>query len=301
MRVCVATWVYGLIVCGCLSVCQSVCLPARLPALTLTSAVCSQRGEGLNRHLKPLLDLRSGLTKLHQEVSHRVKKEAARTFLQDLKQTIHYSDVGCFAKQILPDIYQEACDTLTSFGLARFIKQIQAASLYTIARVEVDLQQQRTTEGLLDAPTIEDPELSDLPSSAALPAMLAQFNVDTSEATVFMVTIMPLVSRRGALSAQHVVLWDRLPGEGGVNKRHFCTCGSGVRGGVPCRHFWAVAINSREASFNFGLVNDLWFKEAQKLNDAVEVFNIDGQVSGSAGLGCVLCSAVLFVAVAVPL
>ena len=256
----------------------------------LTAALCSQRGEGLNRHLKPLLDGRSGLTKLYQEVSFRVKHETARTFMQDLKQTIHYFDVGCYAKQILPAIYEEACDTLTTYGLARFIKQIQASSLYNVRQVVVG-QQQHGTEGLLHAPTHEDPELNDLPSSAALPTLMARFNVDTSGATVFEVTISPLVSKRGALSAQHVVLWDRLPGEGGVNKRHFCTCGFCVRAGVPCRHFWAVAINSREASFNFGLVNDLWFREAQKLNDTAEVFNIDGEVSGicCAGLFVVQC------------
>jgi hypothetical protein len=86
-----------------------------------------------------LLDLRSGLTKLHLEVSYRIKKEAARTFKQDMKQTIHYYDVGGYAKQILPAIYKEACGLLTSYGLAVFIKQIQTASLYTVYKVE-DLQ-----------------------------------------------------------------------------------------------------------------------------------------------------------------
>jgi hypothetical protein len=87
---------------------------------------CTQRGEGLNRNLKPLLDLRSGLNKLYQEVTFRIEKETARTFQQDLKQTMHYSDLGGYAKQILPVLYAEACVLLTPYGLARWVKQLQA-------------------------------------------------------------------------------------------------------------------------------------------------------------------------------
>jgi len=38
---------------------------------------------------------------------------------------------------------------------------------------------------------------------------------------------------------------------------HTCTCGSGVRCGVPCRHYWAVLCCSTAATFHRGLVNDL--------------------------------------------
>ena len=243
---------------------------------------CTQRGEGLNRNLKPLLDLRSGLNKLYQEVTFRIEKETARTFQQDFKQTMHYSDLGGYAKQILPVLYAEACVLLTPYGLARWVKQLQASTFYTTSRV-LDLeeqQQQADPQRLLDASTNEDPDLGDLPSCAALLDLVAQFNIDLTAASVFKVAILPLMHKDPDLVAQHVVLWDPLPGEGGVFLRHLCTCGSAVRGGVPCRHFWAAAVGSRQASFNFGQVNDLWFKEAQKLSDTAEVFTIDGQVSG---------------------
>lgn len=258
------------------------------------SFACPQRGEGLNYHLKRELSLRSGLTKLYHEVCFRIKKESARTFKQDLKLTITFSDIGGYARQMLPVIYKEACALLTPYGLARFITQIQAGSLYWVSPV-VDLSQQQEQpepQALLEARPNEDPEYCDLPCPALLD-LVAQHNIDITGATVFRVVISPLVNKDGELVPQHVVLWDRLPAEGGANTRHLCTCGFGVRGGVPCRHFWAVAINSRQASFNFGQVNDLWFQVAQKVIDTVEVFVIDGQVSGRGGL----CSSCMFMKV----
>jgi hypothetical protein len=95
-------------VCSCIRPC-----PSQL------RFACPQRGEGLNRHLKTLLDLRSRLSKLYKEVTFRIEKEAARTFRQDLKQTMHYSALGGYAMQVLPGLYAEASRLLTPYGLAR--------------------------------------------------------------------------------------------------------------------------------------------------------------------------------------
>jgi len=67
-----------------------------------------------------------------------------------------------------------------------------------------------------------------------------------------------------AKNPHFLLLFDKAPGQE-YYYRFLCTCGSTVRCGVPCRHFWAVLRDSGLATFHSGMCNDLWFREPQSV------------------------------------
>ena len=77
----------------------------------------------------------------------------------------------------------------------------------------------------------------------------------------------------GHLKIPHFVVLTN-PASNGVYTNFWCSCGSSIRDGIPCRHYWAAILSEQGhlAAFHLGLVNDLWFKEAQPRSEELQLF-----------------------------
>mmetsp|Transcript_26560 Transcript_26560/g.74630 ORF Transcript_26560/g.74630 Transcript_26560/m.74630 type:complete len:88 (-) Transcript_26560:95-358(-) len=71
----------------------------------------------------------------------------------------------------------------------------------------------------------------------------------------FQVCILHTITNKPT-NPRFVLLHDKMEGREAYQK-HSCTCGSGVRYGVPCRHLWAVLRSTTAATFHSGLINGL--------------------------------------------
>ena len=89
----------------------------------------------------------------------------------------------------------------------------------------------------------------------------------TGEVKIYQVDILHTVTAQ-LCSPHFVVLHDKVSGREAF-KAYLCTCGSGIRCGVPCRHYWAVLRHSTAPAFHRGLVNDLWFKTSQPVGVSI--------------------------------
>ena len=61
-------------------------------------------------------------------------------------------------------------------------------------------------------------------------------------------------------AVQYVILFEKVDmgSQGTCYHGHYCTCGSLVTSGVPCRHFWAAHKRIASAAFSLGQVHKRW-------------------------------------------
>jgi len=127
-----------------------------------------------------------------------------------------------------------------------------------------------------------DPGLVDHPRCTTVDHIREQLPAEHRAASkTFMVTVLHTLTSRSC-SPQFIILQDKIPGRD-CFRRPACTCGTGIRTGVPCRHFWAVLRSSTYATFHTGLLNDLWFKAPQLLGvSTAKLFAFDNEATPSA-------------------
>ena len=160
-------------------------------------------------------------------------------------------------------------DRLTSYGLSVLSKQMSAGSKYGAAEVDVTCLDDDAFAGREANPFADDdPDLADHPRFRTAEELRGAMPAAThGEVKVFCVELNHTVNNN-LMNPHFVLLHDKVEGRE-CFKAYRCTCDSGIRCGVPCRHYWAVMRHSTAAAFHGGLVNDLWFKEAQPLSVSV--------------------------------
>lgn len=201
---------------------------------------------------------------------------------------VHATSARTYAASCYPAITEEMKEALTGYGMAMMQKQMMAGANYRATEVPltlVDDPSTTTTADLRPFPSI-DPDLADHPrfqTAADLRgAVPAQHHADLR---CFKVGILHTVTDKPT-NPHFVMLHDKLQGRDAY-QAHTCTCGSGVRCGVPCRHYWAVLCCSTAATFHRGLVNDLWFKQAQPLSpSSVRLHTFDNPAAPQAHFTC---------------
>jgi len=87
---------------------------------------------------------------------------------------------------------------------------------------------------------LEDPDLADHPrfqtAEELCGAVLAH---QRAGVRCYRVTLLhTVIDNNRTRNPHYVLLYDKMEGRE-ASWQHVCTCGSGVRCGVPCRHFWA--------------------------------------------------------------
>lgn len=153
---------------------------------------------------------------------------------------------------------------LTGYGLGMMQKQMVAGANYAVEQVDITAPLPHPPETQhVSYPSI-DPDISDHPRFKTANEILAAVpTAHEGDFHCFQVKILRTITNKPT-SPHYVLLYDKVEGRE-CYKGHACTCGTGVRCGVPCRHFWAVLRGTTLATFHSGLVNDLWFKTSQKL------------------------------------
>jgi hypothetical protein len=158
---------------------------------------------------------------------------------------------------------------LTGYGLAVFQKQMQAGANYSARTFSLSSME----DGFgfphppMDAFLDLDPDIFDHPRVLTVAELRAAIpEQDTVQ--IFKVSLLHTVTNKPT-NPQFVILYDKIEGRE-CFQEHTCTCGSTVRCGVPCRHFWAVVRSSTVATFHSGLINDLWFKRSQTLGENIQ-------------------------------
>ena len=120
-----------------------------------------------------------------------------------------------------------------------------------------------------------DYDLTDLPRYSTLEEAVAEAGVTGQNYVAYVVELRHTITQQRC--NPHFLLAKRpinMPGDQELSTfaDFYCTCGSSVRSGVPCRHFWAVLLSQPGAlGFHLGLVNDLWFKVGQPVTSDVKV------------------------------
>lgn len=147
------------------------------------------------------------------------------------------------------------------------LTQISASLKYQVIRTSEEELDYRFPLDTTQATDNSDFDLVDLPRFHCVRDTIKALAPDSLE-NPQTVTVLCVTLRRqipGHLKNPHfLLLKDPAPSQD-FHTSFFCTCGSSVRAGIPCRHFWA-AMNSDFAhllAFHFGQVNDQWFKQAQ--------------------------------------
>ena len=192
----------------------------------------------------------------------------------------------------MPEIYKDVEQSLTAFGMAMFNKQVQASGNYTIQEFNLMTHEHdnnvdgSTNTWSLDVSSVTvDPDLADHPRFLTAKEFVKTLQVDHLQTIkVFRVSVICTITTRKC-SPHFIVLYDKLE-DRECYKRHSCTCLSGVRCGVPCRHFWAVLRMSSMATFHLGIINDLWFKSAQSLKTTVKLHTFDSKEAVTSLIYC---------------
>ena len=173
------------------------------------------------------------------------------------------------SESTFPTIYQDMKGALTGYGLGMMAKQMAASSKYGARAVNLTcLQDSIFPEQPVNSFVESDPDLMDhcrFETAEDLRKTLRE--TGTWEVVTFQVDLLHTISNQ-MTSPHFVVLHDKVHGREAY-QNYLCTCGSGIRCGVPCRHYWAVLKQSTTPAFHRGLVNDLWFKEAEPLGMSV--------------------------------
>jgi hypothetical protein len=177
---------------------------------------------------------------------------------------VHATNAASFAQAFMPRIYKEVEARLTGYGLNVFNKQVQASGVYGVEPFDLVSAE----ELCYRVPSLEvtqrpvDPDLVDHPRFRTTTEIRNRMlQSGTRDYQSFKVLPLHTVTDREC-SPHFVVLHDKVPGRE-CYLGHACTCGSEVRTGVPCRHFWAVLRSTSLATFQMDSVNELWFKVAQ--------------------------------------
>lgn len=181
---------------------------------------------------------------------------------------VHATSARTYATSCYPSIIKHMQPLLTGYGMTMMQKQIVAGGNYGVATVSLTSMD----DGDLQYPDTRpfpfvDPDVADHPrfqTANELRSVVPRHQQE--DVRCFQVRILHTITDKPT-NPHFVLLHDKVEGRE-CYRCHTCTCGSGVRCGVPCRHFWAVLRSSSEATFHEGLVNDLWFKEAQPLTDS---------------------------------
>ena len=186
-----------------------------------------------------------------------------------LCQQMHATNAASFCQSSMPAIYKEVEQQLTGYGLTLFNKQVQASGNYVATpltltyyddQADVDVRPDRSWASI-------DPDLSDHPRGITAGVLRNSLPAEHREvATTFVVKILHTITT-GPTAPHYIILFNKIEGRE-CFQEHMCTCGTGVRTGVPCRHFWSVLRSTTCATFNCGLVNDLWFKAPQALGQS---------------------------------
>ena len=237
-------------------------------------AESTQRGEGLNFHIKKHLTASSSLKKVFDGVTNRVEWEHARQLRAKARNEVNYADMGSTASQMIPDIYQAAKVSLTNHGVELLITQVQASLKYVVYAQDSD-------DAEMYGPTISmdtrepgdyvDANLLDLPRFKCLTEVIEANDVDDGYMALL---ATPRHTHAGHLKNPHWLLFSN-KNDAGVYSSFYCTCGCSIRCGVPCRHFWAALLSPAcfPIGFHFGQVNDLWFKAAQQPTAELQLFS----------------------------
>eukprot|EP00873_Tetraselmis_striata_P017587 jgi/Tetstr1/437851/TSEL_026491.t1 len=198
----------------------------------------TQRGEAQNFLLKRHLRKNSPLHKLLREVLLKEQWEEARTAHADARTSMNPQLAANFARTVIPAVYDKLRSNLTNYGLNEAVKQVQASAIYDVALCSMEQDRPCVPSGH----TIElegDADLADLPRFSSITEALAGLH---------------LTSTASAAHALYIIFTNS------------------VRSGVPCRHFWAVFINSGRGAFHLGMIHDLWFRQAQPMREEITLF-----------------------------
>lgn len=121
-----------------------------------------------------------------------------------------------------------------------------------------------------------DTDLMDLPRYKTVRELIASLGTDAESSPIVFMVVTKHTMNAGRTNPHFVVLTDAVPERLSRHSGFHCTCGSAVRCGVPCRHFWAVLLSSPLAGFHFGMVNELWFCSAQPMIATHKLYAFDG-------------------------
>ena len=234
----------------------------------LTSQQYATVGEGLNKHLKNTLDLRSSLRKVVETVALRETWEEARCHSADSLDEVSYRNMGTYASLMVPEIAKIVHELLTAHGEYLFLKQVQASAKYRAVACKLH-QDAVPLDSNLDSASYHD--LVDLPRYQTLEEVVAACDLRDINYTAFVVNLNHTIEAQ-TRNPHFVVLKNGQSTDCCTD--FLCTCGSSVKIGIPCRHFWAVLISvPGVAGFHMGMINDLWFKVAQPSLSTLKIFS----------------------------
>ena len=154
---------------------------------------------------------------------------------------------------------------LTGYGLGILTKQMVAAGNYSAIPFDLESTMTLLQPDLATPSQAVDPDLLDQPRVRTMEDLKSALpTTQDKDIICYQVKILHTVTNK-PLNPHFVVMHGKLEGRE-VYLKHFCTCGSGVTCGVPCRHFFAVLRSTTAACFHQGMINDLWFKVPQPLS-----------------------------------
>ena len=92
----------------------------------------TQRGESQNRAIKMHLRANSSLQQLFKAVVNKDIWEDARDALASARSGMQLRTAGNIASDLIPSVFQEMQDKLTTYGLSLFVKQVQKSTVYNV-------------------------------------------------------------------------------------------------------------------------------------------------------------------------
>ena len=190
------------------------------------------------------------------------------------RDEVNYSDMGSTASQMVPKVYAAAKDCLTTHGLELLITQLQASLKYVVLEqdtLDVSCSSDPITLDTCAPDETTDANLLDMPRFRCLAEVVAAKEHMPNDYMALLVT--PRHTHEGHLKNPHWILLSNKTN--GAYIDFYCTCGSSVRCGMPCRHFWAVMLSPGcyPIGFHFGHINDLWFKVAQRPTSELTLYS----------------------------
>lgn len=116
-----------------------------------------------------------------------------------------------------------------------------------------------------------DTDVVDLPRFRSVREAALELGMASMDHKAFCVFTKHTVN--GGKSNPHFLFLKDKNASMGCYTNFVCSCGNAVRCGVPCRHFWAVMVNTTgHAAFHVGMINELWFRFTQPLRDNHQLY-----------------------------